>query len=241
MRLFSGILLLTLPLGLLAESADMELAASIMRDHYGTKFNAEQKCWIYQSKEWGPYCMAPIKVQRVSARDGARLYVLAEGRPMSSDGKISELGVHAAPGVVGAFALNIASAAKPRYLAAAKELHFGSFGAAGAGDAKFLRIGLPDLYGWAFASGGTWMGTTVTWHHIVAPRGRRFVDMSDIPEMPEQDQDYTYEIAFDATQPNQAVFPLIVTKRFTGQGETHSPPIVIRVPFNTKTWRYQLR
>ncbi len=221
---------------------DAEIAASIMREQYGTKFNANHKCWIYTSQEWGRYCMAQIKSHRIEAHDGPRLYVLAEGIPITPAGEIEKLGAHAAPGVVGAFAVSLGAAGKSTYLAASKELNFGSFGQAGAGIAKFVQLGPSDYYGWTFVSGGTWQGTTVGWHHIVAPRGKRFVDISAIPETTEDDQTHSYEIAFDTTREDQKVYPMIVTKRFTGDGKKRGAVVAtFQVPFDTKTWRYQLR
>ncbi len=225
-----------------AQSTDTEVVASIMRSQYGSGFNSKHQCWTHKSTGWGLYCMKPINIHRIDAHGVPRLYVLAEGVPMNLAGELEEAGAHAAPGVVGAFLVSLYGTGKFTVLAATKELHFGSFGAASAGDAKFLKVGASDYYGWTFFSGGMWMGTIVTWHHIVAPRGTQFVDLSAIPETSEDDQDHTYEIAFDTTQLDRKFFPLLVTKRFTGEGKRFGPATVtFRVAFNTETGRYQLR
>ncbi len=244
MKQLTVILSMTLPFIVSAQSPDAEIVASLMRSQYGPMFDSAHKCWIHKSKDWGLYCMAPIKIHRVDAHGTRRLYVLAEGVPMNLAGDLKEprVGAHAAPGLVGAFAVRLDGAGKTSVLAATKELHFGSFGAASAGDAKFLKVGASDYCGWTFVSGGMWMGTIVTWHHIVAPRGTQFVDLSAIPETSEDDQDHTYVIAFDTTQLDRKFFPLLVTKRFTGEGKRFGPATVtFRVPFNTETGRYQLR
>jgi hypothetical protein len=245
MKILAGLALSTLSLSLFAQTPDAETVASIMRERYGTKLNAKHKCWIYTSKNttWGRYCMKPIQVRRVEAHDGPRLYVLAEGLPIDHfDGTIKETGAHAAPGVVGAFAISLDGAGKSKYLAASTELNFGSFGTAGAGTAKFIQLGPSDYYGWTFVSGGTWQGTTVGSHVILAPLGKRFVDVSTIPSMTEGDQNHAYEIAVDTTREDQKVYPLIVTKRFTGDGKKQGAVVAtFRVPFDTKAWRYRLR
>ena len=242
MKQLAVILSLALSFAGSAQPTDTEVVASIMRSQYGLGFNSEHQCWAHKAKGWGLYCMKPINIHRIDAHGVPRLYVLAEGVPMNLAGELQETGAHAAPGVVGAFLVSLDGTGKFTVLAATKELHFGSFGAASAGDAKFLKVGAPDYYGWTFVAGGMWMGTIVTWHHIVAPRGTQFVDLSAIPETAEDDQDHTYEIAFDSTQVDQKFFPLLVTKRFNGEGKRHGPATVtFRVPFNTKTWSYRLR
>jgi hypothetical protein len=229
---------------------DEQIAAQVMTAQYGKP--SRDGCWILHTPDLGNYCLKPIQRHRIEAHDGPRVYVLADGLPMSAAGEVEEIGVHAAPGVIGAFALALAGsataatggpAARPgawTYLAASKELRFGSFGRANAAGARFTQIGPDDYYGWVFVSGGTWQGITVGEHVILAARGRRFVDISSIPSITEEDQDHEFDIVFDAASRDGKVYPLEVTRRKIGAGGA-SGPVEDRwkVTFDEHSWRYR--
>jgi hypothetical protein len=227
-----------------ALAPDPAIAEAVMRAQYGAQKDPHAGCWIHHTADLGSYCMKPVQQHLIGAHDGPRLYLLAEGLPMDGNGAIQEVGAHAAPGFVGAFAIELnrpAGDAGPqwRVSAASKELPFGSFGRAGVTDAKLIQIG-PDYYGWTFVSGGTWQGVTVGLHVILAPRGPRFVNLSTIPSMTEQDQGHRFDIAIDATATDLKVYPLVVTKWRMVDGKVSGSAVqTMTVPFDERRWRYQ--
>jgi hypothetical protein len=227
-----------------ARAQDPAVVQSVMRAQYGTQKDPHAGCWIHRSADFGSYCMKPVQQHLIEAHDGPRLYLLAEGLPMDGNGAIQEIGVHAAPGLVGAFAIELNgptgdAAPKWRVSAASQELAFGSFGRAGVTDAKFVQIG-PDYYGWTFVSGGTWQGVTVGLHVILAPRGPRFVNLSTIPSMTEQDQRHRFDIAIDGSAENVKAYPLTVTQWRIVDGKVAGPAVTtVKVPFDGRRWTYR--
>jgi hypothetical protein len=223
---------------------DPAVVESVMRAQYGAQKDPHAGCWIHHAADFGSYCMKPVQQHLIGMHDGPRLYLLAEGLPMDGNGAIEEIGAHAAPGLVGAFAVELNgptgdAAPKWRVSAASQELAFGSFGRAGVTDAKFAQLG-PDYYGWTFVSGGTWQGVNVGLHVILAPRGSRFVNLSTIPSMTEQDQGHRFDIAIDATAQDVKVYPLVVTKWRIVGGKVGAAAIeTVTVPFDERRWSYR--
>ncbi|MGO9443788.1 MAG: hypothetical protein ACLPXB_03310 [Thiobacillaceae bacterium] len=217
-----------------------DLIGDVMNHRYVAGYVAAHQCWLYVQKEYGRYCVKPLKSKWVHAHGGRRLYLLTSGVPINPDGTIDALPTHVLPGLVGAYAI-VVRAGKPRYLAATDALLFGSFGDSGAGAARLTAIGPSDYYAWVFSSGGTWQGISVAYYNILAPRGDKFVDVSTIPVMREDDQANSYDIALDSSKSTRRVFPLIVTKRREVIGK-RPKPVVDRfvVPFNLRTWRYEM-
>ncbi|MGA7177991.1 MAG: hypothetical protein WBX11_00190 [Thiobacillaceae bacterium] len=218
-----------------------DLISAVMKGRYVAGYVSARHCWLYVDKEYGRYCVKPLKSEWVESGDRRRLYLLTSGVPINADGTIDDLPAHVLPGLVGAFALVKGLDGKPRYLAATDALMFGSFGASGARSARLTAIGPSDYYAWVFSSGGTWQGISVGSYNILAPRGDKFVDVSTIPVMREDDQAHSYDIAFDSSKSDRRVFPLIVTKQREVRGK-RLKPVVDRfvVPFNLRTWRYEM-
>jgi hypothetical protein len=228
-----------------AHGQDSVLVVAVMRSQYGDHWDASAGCWIHKTVDLGSYCMKPVQQHLVAAHDGSRLYLLAEGLPVDGTGAIQEIGTHAAPGLVGAFAIALSGpqgdeAPDWRVLAASKELRFGSFGRAGVAWAKFVLIGPSDYYGWTFVSGGTWQGVTVGSHVILAPLGPRFVDIATIPSMTEEDQEHRIDIAIDDTAKGVRVYPLTVSKRRLLHGKVSGAAIeTMTIPFDERRWKYK--
>ena len=169
---------------------------------------------------------------------GRWLYLLASGVTIRPEGGIDALGIHAAPGLVGAFAVAADADGAPQYLGASDALMSGSFGDAGASAARLATIGA-ETHAWVFVSGGTWQGVSVGAWRILAPQEGRFIDLSTIPAIREDDPTHRYDIKFDASNPERRLFPLIVTKRAQARGGSDEPERFV-VPFDPTTQRYQM-
>lgn len=223
-----------------AGGGDDALIGAVMKDRYTAGYVVAHGCWLYLDRTYGRYCVKPLKTEWVEAQGGRRLYLLTSGVPMNPDESIDELPAHVLPGLVGAFALVEGSGGKPNYLAATDALMFGSFGDSGARAARLTEIGAPHFCAWVFSSGGTWQGISVGDYHILAPHNGKFVDLSTIPVMREDDQAHSYVIEFDSSKSEQRVFPLIVKKRPAAEFENGLVLDRFVVPFSFRTWRYEM-
>jgi hypothetical protein len=191
-------------------------------------------CWRYIHPEYGRYCMRPLKEEWIGVHGTGRLYLLVDGVPMRADGTIDPSPAHVLPGLVGAFLVTVEASGRPKFLAGADAFVFGSFGESGAFKAKLLKVG-SDYHAWVFPSGGTWQGVSAGEYHILAPHGDRFVDLSKIPTMREEDQAHRYTIEFVPAQSH--VYALAVTQ-LSDTADTKPRRFV--VPFNYRDWRYEM-
>lgn len=208
-----------------------------MNVRYPARYVQAQACWLYLDKTYGRYCVRPIKSQWIERSGFRQLYLLTSGMPLTGDDRIETWPAHALPGLVGAFALVAAKDGTPKFLEATDAFMYGSFGDSGAATARLIKLGAPDYWGWVFASGGTWQGVSVGQHHILAPRGQRFRDLSAIPTMREDDQGHRYLISYDPATSRGRVYPLTVTKLEEPGGVEVAR---LLVGFNFRTWRYVL-
>ncbi len=224
-----------------APQTDDAIAAALLGAQYGSA--RRDGCYVQRTADLGSFCMKAIHHQRVDVPGGARLYVLADGWPMNAKGEVEDIGTHASPGLVGAFelALGGSGTGPSRHLiAASKALRFGSFGRSNADGARFTRIGPGDDFAWIFVSGGTWQGISVGSHVILAAHGGRFVNVSDIPAITEQEQGERLDIAVDASSGDRPLYPLIVTRQpVNDRGQpVGAPDRTWTVHFNNRLWKY---
>jgi hypothetical protein len=209
------------------------LVKAAMTARYGAaEESPAPDCWRYLHPEYGRYCVRPVKEEWIGARGARRLYLLAGGVPMRADGTIDPSPAHVLPGLVGAFLVTVDASGRPKFLAGTDAFMFGSFGESGAVEARLVKVG-SDYHAWVFSSGGTWQGVSVGWYHILAPRGDRFVDLSKIPTIREEDQAHRYSIEF-VPAPSH-VYALTVTQ-LADAADTKPRRFV--VPFNYRDWRY---
>jgi hypothetical protein len=190
-------------------------------------------CWRYVHPQYGCYCVRPLKEEWVGARGTHRLYLLTSGVPTRVDGTIDPSPAHVLPGLVGAFLVTVDASGRRTFLAGTDAFMFGSFGESGAFEARFVKVG-SDYQAWVFSSGGTWQGVSVGWYHILAPHGDRFVDLSRIPTIREDDQAHRYSIEF-VSAPSR-VYALTVTR----PSDEGTKPKRFEVPFNYRDWRYEM-
>ena len=120
---------------------------------------------------------------------------------------------------MGAFALRLDPTGHATYVASERALQFGTAGDCGCRDARFVRLDSGYTYGWLFTSGGIWQGTVVSNYSIVAPVGRKFVDLSAIPDVAEDDQGATHVIKVEATNVAKGLYPLRVIRQRNGKKE----------------------
>jgi hypothetical protein len=150
-------------------------------------------------------------VSRVEEAGQSVLYVLASNvnRFDAPDYQYA----HADSGRAAAFAAAInRDGSLGDLIASGGGLAFGSNGNCGCEDAALVRLGA-EKHAWHFVSGGVWQGIVVANHVLLARTGNAFVDVSEIPEVSEDDQSHRFSIAVDESDPSLKQFPIIVTKR----------------------------
>jgi len=192
---------------------DLErLAKDVLAERYGDSARDEAlDCWRDEGADEPAYCMRLSQVRRVEEAGRSVLYVLASN--------INRFDVpdyqygHADSGRAAAFAASInADGSLGDPLASGAGFSFGSNGNCGCADAALVRLGA-DKHAWQFVSGGIWQGIVVANHVLLARTGDGFVDVSEIPEVSEDDQSHRISIAVDESDPSRKQFPIIVTKR----------------------------
>ncbi|ALN57414.1 hypothetical protein GLE_2064 [Lysobacter enzymogenes] len=183
-----------------------------MKQQYGDSFDAAQGCWKFSARfEQGgseDYCMRAGRPEVVDLQGERRLYLAAHNVP-DAEGYLYG---HASSGLMGAFVLGPDGRGGWTLLAGDRQLTSGSSGYCGCDDAQLVRIGARTM-AWKFASGGVWQGIVVSSYSLVAPVGDKVRDLSQIPEVAEDDQDHEYAIEIDGSDLAKPFFPLRVTQR----------------------------
>jgi len=219
--------------------SDDQLTAIVkkaMTEQYGDSFNEKYQCWDYiaTNLEDKQYCMKPGKATTVDANIGKTIYFHAASRADITDDLAYSYG-SVDSGLLGAFKLSMDASGAWKSSASNKAMEFGSVGNCGCDQAKLLKLGDGDFYGWIFSSGGTWQGITVLNHAIVAPQGDVFANISSIPEIREEDQETIYQIKVVGTDTNKKIYPLLVSKQRKGQAAQE-----LLVPFDENKKIYSL-
>jgi hypothetical protein len=213
-----------------------EIVDAVMKEQYGDKFNTRYLCWEFSAesdRQTLNYCMKPGQAELVDTKTGKQVYIRADNvLDIKDDPRYQYSQID--PGRMGAFNLRIANDGSWTYLAADKEMAFGTVGYCGCDQAKLVRLNNEGVHGWMFASGGVWQGIVVSHHSIVAPLNGVFGDLSAIPKIPEDEQAINYEIAVEATT-GDGFFPLQVTKFQSGEKLEQ-----LIINFDTESSRYSL-
>lgn len=206
------------------------IVKEVMLEQYGSEYDDKHACWPYTSSESAAYCMKSSSPKLIDSKHGKVLYFYAANRSDINGDPNYSYG-HAEPGIMGAYKLSIDKSGVWKYLSASKAMTFGSSGYCGCDSAVFSKFG-NDYFGWIFTSGGVWQGTVVSDYAIVAPKDSVFADLSQIPEIREENQDVKYQVKIiDAS--TDKVFPLLVTK--TKAGKPSEEKII---SFDEQTWLY---
>ena len=196
----------------LSQQALERLARDVLAERYGDSARDEAlDCWRDETARDVPYCMRLTKVSTVEEAGRSVLYVLASN--------INRFDVpdyqygHADSGRAAAFAVTVnPDGSLGDLIASGTALSFGSNGSCGCEDAALVRLGA-EKHAWHFVSGGVWQGIAVANHVLLARAGDEFQDVSEIPEVSEDDQSHRISIAVDESDPSRQQFPIIVTKR----------------------------
>jgi len=206
------------------------IVAEVMDQQYGTSRDPAGQCWEYTYSDGDvetDYCMQPAKADVIRTAKGVAIYLRASNTPNAEEGYEA-----VTPGLMGAFQVAVGGDGQWRYVAKSPALPFGTMGYCGCDKATFVRLG-QELYGWMFTSGGTWQGVTVANYEIVAPRGDVFTDVSDVPEIREDDQTASYSV--EVVDDGSDIFPLKVTRMVSGHSDGER-----MVPFNRVAWAYRM-
>lgn len=213
------------------------IVKAVMEDQYGKDYDARHGCWTYtHTTEQGDdltYCMRPGKPELVQTAKGRQLFVRAASVYDIRDDQRYRYS-HVAPGLMGAFQLQLDARGGWTFLALDNELEFGSAGYCGCNDARFVKLSNQGDYGWLFASGGVWQGIVAAGYTLLLPRKGGFVDISRIPQVKEDEQGVEYALEVAPDQAGLGLFPLRVTRKSGAGTETFT------VNFEPKAGAYHL-
>lgn len=205
----------------------------IMQQQYGGKLDVNLKCWIHETTVAGEdatYCMKPGQPKVVADGSRKRLYFIASNHTDSA-GPYSYS--HSKAGLLGAFEVEVNGDGSWQILAASTEMLFGSSGICGCVDAEFTQLGR-DYYGWSFVSGGSWQGVSVLANNIIAPREGKFVDISEVPFVTEENQDVEYHVKVEKDGGEGEIFPLTLYVKENGKTVDER-----RIEFDRDEWLYK--
>jgi hypothetical protein len=216
------------------------IVTEVMKNQYGDQYDAKHSCWSFahtseQSKGASlTYCMRPGHPEVVDTASGKQLYLYAADANDITDNN-SYMYSQNDPGLMGAFKIQLDAKGNWTLLAFDNAMEFGTQGNCGCNDAKFVKLSNQGTYGWLFASGGTWEGTTVANYSILVARKDGIVDISKIPQVTEAAQDIQYDVEVAPDQRKTGMFPLTVTKK---KGDSKIG--TLQVNFDPKAFTYSL-
>jgi hypothetical protein len=225
-----------------APSPTPDIAATVkavMDDQYGATYDAKHTCWTYSysgsgNDDGADYCMRPGKPEVLDVNGSKILYFTAANATDITD--VAAYGYsQAQPGLMGAFKIRLGGKQGWTFIAMEPAMTFGTAGECGCRDAKLEKLTNKGDYGWVFTSGGVWQGTVVSNYSIVTAWKNKFQDISEIPQIGENDQSVRYEMTVQADPSAPGLFPLKVIKT-----KAKAKVAEFTVPFDTKKARYEL-
>jgi hypothetical protein len=190
---------------------------AMLRAEYPAGFDASHRCWRTERAAEGEasaYCMRALPHHAVSI-DGETSVYVALASASDITGNLEYLYGHADPGAMDAYRLTITPDGSYQVTAKGVGLLFGSAGDCGCTTATFVQAG-PRVHGWLFSSGGTWQGTTVATHSLVALVDGTFKDVAGLPRFREDDQALEYRVAI-VRDAGSAWYPLQVSRLRDGK------------------------
>lgn len=198
------------------ESVDTAIQ-TVLAGQYPGGFDAKRNCWRVRHGDTTnsvDYCMRVSQHDVVDTASGPRLYLTTAS---ASDIRDEPRYLYSSdvPGLFGAFEVAL-DGAQPRVIAADNGMEYGTAGACGCEHARLERIG-NERHAWVFTSGGTWQGVTTANYAIVTAIGNRMADVSRLPQITEDAQDVTYDLAIDRSNATADWYPVSLAKRVDGK------------------------
>lgn len=173
-----------------------QAVANTLRSHYPAGYDEANRCWRTtrgEGDDAAAYCMRPLPEHAIQDNGSTWIYLaLASASDIREQPDYLYGQVDA--GMMDAFKLRVGSDGTAEVVAKGLGLAFGSAGDCGCANAVFVQVG-SRAHGWMFTSGGTWQGTTVASHALVAPVGDTFKDVVALPRFVEGDQSIEQRVA----------------------------------------------
>lgn len=210
---------------------------------YG-KYSEKDKCWVTLDRENNQkYCMKIDKVDKISAGNQKRIYVILSGNSIDDEG--TEESFHSLSGMIGAFVIEDLEG-QLSILSSSPQIPMGSSGSA-PGGWELSKIGYDNYYGWKNTTGDCHQGYCGNYYVILAPYGKRVKDIAGVVSGYSNDGNCSDEpckstslearLEFDTTNTTDKVFPLVVTVSGSDAGKSIKQK-KWTIPFNEKKWEY---
>lgn len=152
----------------LAACSEKPLTAKQILDQAYPVYDQKHTCWIYEGGEYGRYCMTLDSEQKLTLKEGERLYVMAVGNLVDEHGEPNE--GHVFIGAVGAFVAETRNG-KSAVIAANPNIQAGASGFGPTGW-KLVKLGAADYWGWQNTWGDCHQGYCGSHYSILAPYGK---------------------------------------------------------------------
>lgn len=131
-------------------------------------YDQKHACWISDDGDGGRYCMKLDSEQKLTLKDGERLYVIASGELVDAQGESNTS--HASIGSVGAFVAETRNG-KSEVIATNPAIQAGASGI-GPTAWKLVKLGPKDYWGWQNTWGDCHQGYCGSRYSILAPYGK---------------------------------------------------------------------
>lgn len=144
------------------------LTAKQILDQAYPVFDQKHACWLSDDGDGGRYCLKFDSEQKLTLKDGERLYVIASGELVDAQGESNAS--HASLGSVGAFVAESRNG-RSEVIAANPAIQTGSSGI-GPIAWKLVKLGPADYWGWQNAWGDCHQGYCGSRYSFFAPYGK---------------------------------------------------------------------
>ncbi|MDI1298974.1 hypothetical protein [Methylotenera sp.] len=151
-----------------AACSQKPLTAKQILDQAYPIFDQKHACWISDDGDGSRYCMKLDAEQKLTLKDGERLYVITSGELVDDKGE--SIASHANIGSVGAFVAESRNG-KSEVIAANPSIQVGSSGV-GPTAWKLVKLGPADYWGWQNTWGDCHQGYCGSRYSILAPYGK---------------------------------------------------------------------
>jgi hypothetical protein len=185
-----------------------EIVDRIMRAEYGPL--DASACHRYVDDSTGlQYCMR-VDLDDIHVVGERSLFFMAHSDPTTGDYASVD------PGVMATYEVLLKDG-REEIVAKNKAMTIGAAGSCQCEQAQFLEMGPHSRFGWLFTYGGTWQGTASYTYAIIAPVGSEFRNISEIPQIEEDQQQVTYSISVTPSLQSEGLYPLDISKSLDGK------------------------
>lgn len=219
-----------------------QIVQTFMEKSYGP-YDAKHACWQMKYEDQA-YCLKMIRMDRITADTGERMYLLVGGQPFEDGEPVS---YHALSGLVGAFVFEIRGAGSE--LAASNRTIYSGASGIVPEHWDLVKLATTGYYGWQTISGDCHQGYCGSALQILAPFGKSVKNIAGFTvkysdggacesgQCPNGASSVEAKVSIDTTQADNEIYPLLATLNGKVKGRDLSGT-TRRFVFDRKSWQY---